>query len=76
MERLVEGFVLRQRRKHDRREFLGDGGASNGFAFALLPALELGLHFREVLHGANRGMVKGHLEIAVGTFEAPRDHAA
>ena len=65
MELFVEGFTFREHRVHDRGEFFRDERARNRFPFALLPAVELGFHFREVLDRADRRVVKRDLEIAI-----------
>ena len=65
MKLFVEGFAFRQHGIHDRREFFGDERTRDRFPFATLPPLKLGLHFWEVLDGADRGVVKRDLEIAI-----------
>lgn len=65
MELFVEQCTFREHRVHDRGEFFRDERPRNRCTFALLPALELGFHFREVLDRADRRVVKRDLEIAI-----------
>nr|WP_230981031.1 hypothetical protein [Gemmatimonas groenlandica] len=71
MELLVEGFAFRQHRVDDRGKFLHNQRAGNRLAFAPLPVLKLGLHLWEILHRADRGVVKRELAIAIAVASAP-----
>ena len=65
MKLLVEGCAFRQDGVDDGREILRNQRSRNRLALSPLPALEFGFDLGEVFNGADRGVVKRDLEIAI-----------